>query len=409
MWRTLLILTVFLTGGVDARLSATPPGSLQIPPIQGQLIRVQQELLTPDEVIALMNSGKLDRAERAARAAMQAHPESARSRLLLARVLARQGDLMQARAMLAQARALPQWKQQNLGVPYPTPDELDRLVRSDPARSLDVLADVLLALGDDPKAYFLQARAYGELGQWQKGRAALERARALNPGLDFASPSVLAALDQALADELPVEKPDTSLSDVKFGDDGNPVMVQETPWWQRAWVWWTVGILSALAGWFTVSFTRWKKQREVDMRRTISPMNLQLAQEIQATEQQLFMREDAEARRKLGRLRNLQGQVGAWLADPLSFDPPRIQVQFDRLWNASLSDASYAAYAYQQEEAERVAREAAEEARKAAEEKARRDAMPARSESSFSSRDSGSSWSNGSSSSSTDNSGGSSW
>lgn len=398
MWpRAVLLLTLLFVGTGEARTQ------VEQPPV---LVQVQQELLTPDEVIDLMNSGKLTEAERAARAAMSARPESARSRLLLARVLARQGDLVQARAMLAQAEKLPQWKEQNLGVPYPTPDELDNLVRTDPGRALGVLADVLLALGDDPKAYFLQARAYGELGQWAEGREALQRARALNPGLDFASPTVLAALEKALADEIPLEKPDTSLSDVKFDHAGNPVIEQEVPWWQRDWVWWTVGTLSALAGWLTVSFGRWKRQRELDMRQAVAPMNLQLEQEIRATEKQLFMHENAEARRKLERLRNLQGQVGVWMTDYTAFDPPLIQVQFGRLWNASLSDANYAAYL--QEEQERLAREAAESARQAAEEKARRDAMPSRTESSFSS-DSGSSWSGGSSSSSTDNSGGKDW
>ncbi|MFC6801527.1 tetratricopeptide repeat protein [Deinococcus caeni] len=116
-----LTLTLLLAGalalpGAGATLVAPP----QPAPV-ARSVQAATKLLTPDEVIVLMNAGRLTDAETAARAAWAAHPESARSLLLLARIQARQGRLPEARAALGRAQTLPQWASRNSGCPSSRP------------------------------------------------------------------------------------------------------------------------------------------------------------------------------------------------------------------------------------------------------------------------------------------------
>ncbi|MFC6591412.1 tetratricopeptide repeat protein [Deinococcus lacus] len=134
-----LLLCGGLSSPAGALVPAAGPGSLHLRPVAARL--------TPDEVLERMNAGQLDEAEAGARAAAAAHPESARARVVLARVLARQGRWPEARQALAEAQALPQWEEQNISVPYGSPREIDRVMQRDPAASLGLIADVLLAEG----------------------------------------------------------------------------------------------------------------------------------------------------------------------------------------------------------------------------------------------------------------------
>ncbi|MDO4264279.1 MAG: hypothetical protein Q4C67_08775, partial [Deinococcus sp.] len=323
-------------------------------------------------------------AEAAAQAAAQARPDSARARVVLARILARQGRLAEAREVLAQAQALPQWKEEDLSVPYESPRRIDRVMQRDPQAALELIADVLLAEGDDPKAYYLQALALVSLGDYDASQAALDRARRSGDVETFAHPDTLRRLEELLRERPTAPKP----LDGPGLEPPRPL-----PWW----LWGAVGTGAGALGWWSVAaWQRAAARAKAERERAIFEANAQLDRDIHHTQTALAAQHTPELEGRLERLYQLRGQVSEWERGGAA--APDIARQFGALLAASQSDASWQGY-----QAE-LARQAAEEARAEAERQSGSTDDP----SSFSS-DGSDSWSSGSSGSSGGNNGGSSW
>lgn len=382
-----LILTLLFTGalvlpGAGATL-VSPPQPAQV----ARSVPVAAKLLTPDEVIVLMNAGRLTDAETAARAASAAHPESARSLLLLARIQARQGRLPEARAALSRAQALPQWDEQELGVPFESPGDIEQVMLRDPAAARGLLADVLLAEGDDPKAYYLLAMTEALARQWDASRDALARARALSPDLGFADPESLASLEQALQQNRPPVL--------------NGPALAPSPW-RYAWV--AVGVL--LAWGVPVGFRAFRRYLQAERvrreRRVTEATERTTALQAQLDEvlRQARQQTGPEAQPLVARLGYLNSQLKQWRQAGLDdlVTAAMIQVRYDHLHAAVQTEETFAAYM-----AEQNAREAQQKEVSPLAAKVHR-GQP-------SSLRSGerSSWSSGRSSSRRDNSGGSKW
>ncbi|ADY26494.1 hypothetical protein Deipr_1345 [Deinococcus proteolyticus MRP] len=385
--RTRLLGTLLAAALVPAQAQA-----VSFPPLTAPLLTAPvMTVLTPDEVLELMESGRLDEAEQAARAAAAAHPESARAQVVLARILARQERLDEARAVLAQAQALPQWEEQNIRVPFKSPKAIDRVMQRDPARALGMIADVLLAEGDDPKAYYLQSLALVQLGRYDQAQAALNQAREHGDVTVFAHPDTLARLEQLLR-----ERPSTPPTGAAAGPGLEPP--KPLPWW----VWAGVGAGAGALGWWGIAaWQRAAARAKAERKRALYEAGKQLDADIFAAQQALAAGHTPELERRLGRLRNLQGQLRAW--ERGDTDGPDITRQFGALLAASQSDASW--QEYQDDLAQQAAEEAAEEAHAAAGHQNRRGSDGP---SSFRD-DTDSSWSSGSSGSGGGNNGGSSW
>lgn len=386
-----LLLPLLFTGalvlpGAGATL-VSPPQPAQV----ARSVPVAAKLLTPDEVIVLMNAGRLTDAETAARAASAAHPESARSLLLLARIQARQGRLPEARAALSRAQALPQWDEQELGVPFESPGDIEQVMLRDPAAARGLLADVLLAEGDDPKAYYLLAMTEAIARQWDASRAALARARALSPDLRFADPESLASLERALQQNQPPVLDGPALA--------------PSPW---RYAWWALGAVLVWFVWWAVQAIRKSMAEEAANRAarvekatlTAADLDRQVQQELAGAR-----RDTPEAQRRATRLEHLAAQVIEWqekaLADRIS--AALMEATYRRLHAAAQSDDAHAAYTAEEAEkaAKEQARQQAEAERRAEEKKASGPSSLRKSERS--------SWSSGRSSSRRDNSGGSKW
>lgn len=386
-----LTLTLLLAGALALPgAGATLVPSLQPAPV-AQSVQAAAKLLTPDEVIVLMNAGRLTDAEAAARAASAAHPESARSLLLLARIQARQGRLTEARATLSRAQTLPQWDEQELGVPFESPGDIEQVMLSDPAAARGLLADVLLAEGDDPKAYYLLAMTEALARQWDASRAALAQARALSPDLRFADPESLASLERALQQQRPPELdgPALALSPWRFWWVGLLIFLV---WF----VWWAVRAGQKMAAEEAAS----RAARIEKATLTAADLDRQVQQELAAAR-----RDTPQEQRRATRLEGLAAQVIEWqekaLADRIS--AALMEATYRRLHAAAQSDDAHAAYT-------------AEEAEKAAKEQARRQAEAERHAQEKNAggpsslrKSERSSWSSGRSSSRRDNSGGSKW
>ncbi|GHG03337.1 hypothetical protein GCM10017783_14720 [Deinococcus piscis] len=378
MLKLLLLLAALLPGQAQGHRAAF---SARSPLLTAPVLT----LLTPDEVLDLMDSGQLPEAEAAARRAALARPDSARARVVLARILARQDRWAEARKVLAQAQALPQWEEEDLSVPYESPREIDRVMQRDPEAALRLIADVLLAEGDDPKAYYLQALALVSLGEYDASQAALDRARRYGDVEAFAHPDTLRRLEVLLH-----ERPTSPMSlESPALEPPRPL-----PWW----LWAGVGTGAGALGWW--GFAAWQRaaaQAKAERERAIFEANAQLDREIYATQTALAAEHTPELKRRLERLYQLRGQVNDWEQGGAA--APDIAWQFGALLAASQSDASWQGY-----QAE-LARQAAEEARAEAERQSRqRSDEP----SSFSSGGDDS-WSSGSSDSSGGNNGGSRW
>lgn len=382
-----LILTLLFTGalvlpGAGATL-VSPPQPAQV----ARSVPVAAKLLTPDEVIVLMNAGRLTDAETAARAASAAHPESARSLLLLARIQARQGRLPEARAALSRAQTLPQWDEQELGVPFKSPGEIEQVMLRDPAAARGLLADVLLAEGDDPKAYYLLAMTEALAREWDASRAALARARALSPDLRFAAPESLASLERALQQNQPPVLDGPALA--------------PSPW-RYAWV--AVGVFLAWGA--PVGFRAFRRYLQAERvrreRRVTEATERTTALQAQLDEvlRQARQQTGPEAQPFLARLTYLNSQLKQWRQEGLDdlATAAMIQVRYDHLHAAVQTGETFAAYM-----AEQQAREAQE-----ANALAVRDRSGHQGPSSLR-KSERSSWSSGRSSSRRDNSGGSKW
>ena len=386
-----LTLTLLLAGALAL------PGAgatLVVPPQPAPVARTVQaatKLLTPDEVIVLMNAGRLTDAETAARAASAAHPESARSLLLLARIQARQGRLPEARAALGRAQTLPQWDEQELGVPFESPGDIEQVMLSDPAAARGLLADVLLAEGDDPKAYYLLAVTEALARQWDASGAALAQARALSPDLRFADPESLASLERALQQQRPPELdgPALALSPWRFWWVGLLIFLV---WF----VWWAVRAGQKMAAEEAAS----RAARIEKATLTAADLAGEVQQELAAAR-----RDTPQEQRRATRLEGLAAQVIEWqekaLADRIS--AALMEATYRRLHAAAQSDDAHAAYTA--EEAEKAAKE---QARRQAEAERRAQERNAGGPSSLR-KSERSSWSSGRSSSRRDNSGGSKW
>ena len=386
-----LTLTLLLAGALAL------PGAgatLVVPPQPAPVARTVQaatKLLTPDEVIVLMNAGRLTDAETAARAASAAHPESARSLLLLARIQARQGRLPEARAALGRAQTLPQWDEQELGVPFESPGDIEQVMLSDPAAARGLLADVLLAEGDDPKAYYLLAVTEALARQWDASGAALAQARALSPDLRFADPESLASLERALQQQRPPELdgPALALSPWRFWWVGLLIFLV---WF----VWWAVRAGQKMAAEEAAS----RAARIEKATLTAADLAGEVQQELAAAR-----RDTPQEQRRATRLEGLAAQVIEWqekaLADRIS--AALMEATYRRLHAAAQSDDAHAAYTA--EEAEKAAKE---QARRRAEAERRAQERNAGGPSSLR-KSERSSWSSGRSSSRRDNSGGSKW
>ncbi|WP_291431868.1 tetratricopeptide repeat protein [Deinococcus sp.] len=385
-----LILTLLFTGalvlpGAGATL-ISPPQPAQV----ARSVQVAATLLTPDEVIALMNAGRLTEAETAARAASAAHPESARSLLLRARIQARQGRLPEARAALSRAQALPQWDEQELGVPFQSPGEIEQVMVADPAAARGLLADVLLSEGDDPKAYYLLAMTEAIARQWDASRAALARARALSPDLGFADPKSLASLERALQQNQPPVL--------------NGPALAPSPW---RYVWWGLGAVLVWFAWWAVRAVKQSMAQEEASRAARVEKAALTADELERQVQQELAgarRDTPQEQRRASRLEQLAAQVMDWqekaLADRIS--AALMEATYRRLHAAAQSDDAHAAYTA--EEAEKAAKEQARLAAEAERRKERQTSGP-----SSLRKSERSSWSSGRSSSGRDNSGGSKW
>lgn len=376
----LLLLAALLTAPVPA------PAQAQSPLTRSPLFAAPvMALLTPDEVLELMDSGQLPEAEAAARSAAQARPDSARARVVLARVLARQGRWAEAREVLAQAQALPQWEEEDLSVPYESPRRIDRVMQRDPQAALGLIADVLLAEGNDPKAHYLQALALVSLGNYDASQAALSQAREHGNVEAFAHPDTLRRLEELLRERPTAPKP----LDGPGLEPPRPL-----PWW----LWGAVGTGAGALGWWgAAAWQRAAARAKAERERAIFEANAQLDRDIHHTQTALAAQHTPELESRLDRLYQLRGQVSDWERGGAA--APDIARQFGALLAASQSDASW-----QQHQAE-LARQAAEEARAEAE---RQSGSSTDDPSSFSS-DGGDSWSSGSSGSSGGNNGGGSW
>ncbi|UFA49511.1 tetratricopeptide repeat protein [Deinococcus radiophilus] len=344
-------------------------------------------LLTPDEVLELMDSGQLDEAAAAARKAVKVRPDSARARVVLARILARQGRLEKARAMLAEAQALPQWEAEDLGVPYDSPKEIDRVMQRDPARAKGMIADVLLAEGDDPKAHYLLALAEVQLGNYGAAQQALDQARAVDSALDFAHPDTLARLEELLR-----ERPGQTAPLATPG----LTPPQPLPWW----VWGGVGVGTGALGWWgMVALRRASAAARAERERALFDAEQTLSRQIEAAQLDARRSTDPAAERRVERLRNLEGELRGWSKAGWSGDD--IRGHFGMMLAASQSDAAWAAHKAE------LARQAAEIA---ASREAERHAHSSSDEPSSFRSGAGDSWSSGSSGSdSGGNNGGSSW
>lgn len=379
---TLLLAGALVLPGAGATL-VSPPQAAQV----DRSVPVAAKLLTPDEVIVLMNAGRLTDAETAARAASAAHPESARSLLLLSRIQARQGRLPEARAALSRAQALPQWDEQELGVPFESPGRIEQVMRRDPATARGLLADVLLAEGDDPKAYYLLAMTEALARQWDASRAALARARGLSPELEFADPESLASLERALQQNQPPVLDGPALA--------------PSPW-RYAWV--AVGVLLAWGA--AVGFRAFRRylqaervrreRRVTEVTERTTALQAQLDEVLRQARQQT----GPEAQPFLARLTYLNSQLKQWRQEGLDdlATAAMIQVRYDHLHAAVQTEETFAAYM-----AEQQAREAQEANALAVR------ARPGHQGPSSLRSGERSSWSSGRSRSSRDNSGGSKW
>ena len=386
-----LILTLLFTGA----LVLPGAGATLVSPLQpaqvARSVQVAAKLLTPDEVIVLMNAGRLTDAETAARAASAAHPESARSLLLLARIQARQGRLSEARAALSRAQALPQWDEQELGVPVPYPGDIEKVMLRDPAAARGLLADVLLVEWDDPKAYYLLAMTEALARQWDASRAALARARALAPELRFADPESLASLEQALQQNQPPVLDGPALA--------------PSPW-RYAWV--AVGVF--LAWGVTVGFRAFKRYLQVERVRRerriteVTERTNALQAQLDEALRQARQQTGPQAQPFLARLTYLNSQLKQWRQEGLDdlATATMIQTRYDRLYAAVHTEDTFAVYIAEEKEREtQEANSLAVIARSGTQSQASGPSSLRESERS--------SWSSGRSSSSRDNSGGSKW
>ncbi|MFW8626574.1 tetratricopeptide repeat protein [Deinococcus sp. ME38] len=382
-----LTLTLLLAGalalpGAGATLVPSP----QPAPVT-RSVQTAAKLLTPDEVIVLMNAGRLTDAETAARAASAAHPESARSLLLLARIQARQGRFPEARGTLSRAQTLPQWDEQELGVPFESPGDIEQVMLRDPAAARGLLADVLLAEGDDPKAYYLLAMTEALARQWDASGAALAQARALSPDLRFADPESLASLERALQQQRPPEL------------DGPALAL--SPWWY-AWV--AVGVFlawGALVGFR--AFRRYLQAERIRRERRVTEaterataLQAQLDEALRQARQQT----GPEAQPLVARLTYLNSQLKQWRQEGLDdlATAAMIQVRYDHLHAAVQTEETFVAYMAEQQAREVQREEISPLAAKV------HQGQP-----SSLRKSERSSWSSGRSSSRRDNSGGSKW
>lgn len=365
-------------------------------PVQ-TLVRVAQvQEVTPDQVIEMMQAGRLTEAEQAARQAAKAHPESARSRLLIARILARQGRLDEARASLEEAQALPQWEEQELGVPYQSPRKIERVMQRDPDSARGLIADVLLAQGDDPKAYYLLALTEAVAHHWQDSQRALSTAEFLEPGLPFAHPDTLASLKQALSQQSGSFSPPQQL-----------FSPEPRPWWQ-----WAAGVgVFALGLGLNLAWRgleRWNKeeaQKRAEGLEMLTRLQRELDHEIAEAKRQHEAKPSGEGLRRLQRLQKLRSRFPEWRRD-IENDPAyseMVSTQYATEFAAAQSDQAY--HAYEVEKA-RFAREMEKQERRERKVRENRDREE---KTSFRSREDSASWSSGDSSSSRDNSGGSKW
>lgn len=329
------------------------PASLAVPVLSAPVALAQAAPLSPDAAIGLMERGDLTGAEAAARAVGRAHPESARARLLLARVLARQGDWPGARAALAEARRLPQWDEEGLGVPFESPRTVERVMLRDPLRAESLLADVRLAEGDDPRALYLLAVAQAMGGKMAAARESLRLARQGDPALAFAHPETLASLERSLA---------RGEGAAPFQTERALAPPEPLPWW----VWALAVGGSAGAGLLISRALLAARAREERRRAGVAAacdgLRRTLMNELNATEAA------ADAPR-LDRLRALHTELSRWEAQALagSLSMERLQRQFARAHAATESDAAFAAYqAELAAEAERARQAEAERAQQQA-------------------------------------------
>lgn len=345
-------------------------------------------LLTPDQVIALMNSGQLNDAEAEARKAAKAHPESARSRLLLARILAREGRLKEARQALAAAKALPQWEAQSLGVPFKSPRDIEIVMQSNPAEARALVADVLLAQGEDPKAYYLLALAWAMEEDWKAADQALQTAKRLDPQLSFAHPETLASLEKAIREQ------NTFTAPVPSGEPANAAARKGIPWWA-----WALGGGAAFFGWALWFGSKIEREQKA----VIGEYQNKYQQEL-AAQKARAQTGDPTAQRHLERLSVLGEQMLDWQEDYLAqrISEAMLEAAYSKLHQAIQTDEGLAQYLAEQEAKKKAEQEAAEKV--ALEKKEREEART-----SFRSKEDSDSWSSGDSSSSRDNSGGSEW
>ncbi|MFC6660740.1 tetratricopeptide repeat protein [Deinococcus multiflagellatus] len=316
-----------LAPGAQARLAA--PASAQ-----PTLRLVAETLLTPDAVIALMNEGRLGEAEAATRAALAAHPESARSLLMLARIQARQGDLGTARATLKRAEALPQWTEQALAVPFEAPGDIEAVMLRDQPAARGLLADVLLAQGDDPKAYYLLAMTEALAQRWDASRAALAQARALAPALPFADPQSLASLERALGSGQPPQV-------------AGPVITPDptSPWEYLTWI-----VVAGVLGRTMWKATRQGKEQAARRKAQIAAATAEAARlQTQLARELNIPATTPEERQRRTRLQALAAQVDEWYerAQAGALDPQLLNTLYGQLLAAAQSDEAYAAYQQQ--------------------------------------------------------------
>ncbi|MFC6591413.1 hypothetical protein ACFP81_04905 [Deinococcus lacus] len=253
----------------------------------------------------------------------------------------------------------------------------------------------------------MQALALVQLGNYAGAEQALNRAEEYGDVAAFAHPSTLRRLRELLRERPsdPAASPGPALNaealaaDPGAGDEPTS-RSGPLPWW----IWAAVGTGTGALGWGAAGWWRRSEaQRKAELDRATYEANKQLDQEIYAAQRDLAGGGTPEARRKLERLKTLQGQLRGWAQEPYQ-TAGAVQAKFTPLLAASLSDASW--NAYQAELARQAAEEAQREAEREAEATARRNREG---EPSSFSDDTDNTWSSGSSGSSGGNNGGSSW